>query len=166
MTARVAAFIGYGVGGRFWSGGMDLLAQKLRALGCFCPPTYRWRDWSTQARAIRAESNDTKIVIAGHSLDANLVPRIAAAAGRSIDLLVGYDPTLWYPCPRIPKNVKAAICFHGVNWLNPLGHARYAVADPAATKLTIYNTSKLHHRIDDDNNLHRITVNTVRELMG
>jgi hypothetical protein len=40
MAARIAAFIGYGLGGRTWSAGMeDLLAKKLRALGCDCPPT-------------------------------------------------------------------------------------------------------------------------------
>ncbi len=167
MGAKVAAFIGYGLGGRTWSAGMeDLLARKLRALGVYTPPTYQWTDWQLQARNIRAQLAGTKIVIAGHSMDANELPNIAAAAGRPIDLLAGYDPTIWYPCPLIPANIKLALCFHGVNWLNPIGHARYGVADARKTKLVTYNTADLHTDIDDDNGLHGITVNAVRALLA
>jgi len=167
MAAKVAAFIGYGLGGRAWSAGMeDLLAKKLRALGCDCPPTYQWTDWQRQARDIRAQSAATKIVIAGHSMDANELPNIAAAAVRPIDLLAGYDPTIWYPCSLIPANVKRALCFHGVNWLNPIGHARYGVADARKTKLVTYNTTDLHENIDDDNGLHGIVINAVRTLLA
>jgi len=165
--AKVAAFVGYGLGGRAWSAGMeDLLAKKLRALGVYCPDTYQWTDWQQQARDIRQQQLSTKIVITGHSMDANELPNIAAAAGRMIDLLVGYDPTIWYACPLIPSNVKQAILFHGVNWLNPIGHARYGVVDASKTKLVTYNTSDLHTDIDDDNGLHGITIAAVKALLA
>ncbi len=165
--AKVAAFVGYGIGGRFWSAGMEgRLAAGIRALGCYCPPTYRWIDWQAQIRDIRAQPAGTRIVIAGHSLDANLAPSIAMAAGRPIDLVAGYDPTIWWPCPPIPTNVKQAICFHGVNWLNPIGHARYTLADPAKTRLATYKTADLHHKIDDNDELHGITINAVKALLA
>lgn len=154
----------YGLGGRAWSAGIaDNLGPKLRVLpGVFCPRTYNWNDWESIVAFIKRRGGDNKLAVMGHSLGANVIGYIARALpDRKIDLVVGYDPSIWYPCPELPQNVQKAICFHGVNWLNPIGHALYR----GSKNLITYNTWDEHTAIDDDNGLHGIAVKAVRELL-
>ena len=105
-------------------------------------------------------SEDSKFVVAGHSLGANVIGWIASGiAPRKLSLAVGYDPSIWYPVAPIPANVEKTILFHGVNWLNPIGHALYT-----GNNIIEYDTNDLHTDIDDDNGLHGITVNAVKAL--
>jgi hypothetical protein len=160
-------YLMYRLGGRAWSAGIaDNLGPKLRVLpGVFCPPTYNWSDWQKIVDFINRRGGENKIAIAGHSLGANVIPEIAAAIyPRKVSLVVGYDPSIWYPCPALPSNVERAICFHGVNWLNPIGHALYRNESTNTTIETV-NTWTLHASIDDDNGLHGIAVRAVKELL-
>lgn len=162
--AKVACYLLYGLGGRTWSAGIaDKLGPKVRVLpNVWCPPTYQWGDWNSIVENIKANLPDTKIVIAGHSLGANVIGYIAQAVpNRSIDLVIGYDPSIWYPVPKLPKTVRKAICFHGMNWLNPIGHALYS----GSQNLVTYNTWDLHTNIDDDNDLHAIAVKEIKTLL-
>jgi len=154
----------YGLGGRMWSAGIaDNLGPKIRKLkGVFCPPTYNWSDWEKIVAAVKRRGGDNKLGFAGHSLGGNVIGNIAQALpDRKIDLVVGYDPSIWYPCPELPQNVQKAICFHGVNWLNPIGHALYT----GSRNLVTYNTWDEHTAIDDDNGLHGIAVNEIKRLL-
>jgi len=167
--ARVAAILMYGLGGRAWSAGIaDKLGPKLRVLpNVFCPPTYHWTDWPKIVDAIHGQPSGMKIVVAGHSMGANEIPNVAAAiAPLVLDLAIGYDPTIWFPCAALTPNVRKAICFHSVNWLNPIGHAIFSAVDPRRTMLTTYDTPDLHTDIDDDDGLHGIVVSAIKTLLG
>lgn len=157
-------YLMYGLGGRMWSAGIaDKLGPKLRVFpGVFCPPTYHWNDWGKIVSFINRRGGDNKLAIMGNSLGANVIGYIARALpNKKIDLVVGYDPSIWYPVPILPQNVQKAICFHGVNWLNPIGHALYS----GSKNLITYNTWDEHTAVDDDNGLHGIAVKAVKELL-
>lgn len=164
---KAACFLGYGLGRRAWSAGIaDRLGPKLRVIpGVYCPFTFNYDDIDKVADAIDAIPASVPIALMGHSLFANNIPKIAAVVSpRTIALVVGYDPSIFATCPAIPANVKTAICFHGMNWLNPIGHALYTVADPRKTTLTTIKTWDTHTDIDDDDGLHGIAVAAFKKL--
>lgn len=149
-----------------YSAGMDVLAAKLRAAGAEDGGMYGWTEWRSVVAKIQAVPLGKLIMIYGHSMGANQAAACAAAMKCSVALIAGYDPTVWYACPALGPNVKRAICFHGTNWANIVGHQLYRVADPKATKLEEYDTSTIHQNIDDEARLHGITVQAAREIMG
>lgn len=167
--AKIKIYIGYGLGGRMWSAGMeDNLAKKLRALGPHVdvPPTRSWTEW----RSVMDEINGkvplgTKVVLIGHSMDGNAITWIANGVKRSIDLLVAYDPTVWSSVYPLKSNVQKAIGIHGNDFWSFVGKAYLSRATGSTVKLTTIETNDPHVAIDDDNALHAKTIAAVKELL-
>lgn len=169
MTVHV--YIMYGAGGRAFSAGMeDKLAPLLRQMvGVDVPRTIdytHWRDW---VAAINLMPATDRVVVAGHSLGAAMATHVAlAVAPRPVDLLVGYDCTLWNRV-TVGFNVKRVLEFKGHTWVNPFGARLLRPWTPAGqppTPYNVYSRTDAHVAFDDDMGLHRIFATAVRELVA
>jgi pimeloyl-ACP methyl ester carboxylesterase len=150
-----------------YSAGLDVLSECIRGLGpnFMALPTFGWSEWRKIVSDIREQSIDTRIVICGHSMGANQTAAVAAAVGgRAIDLIAAFDPTIWYPVRDLGANVKRAICFHSTNIFSPFGHGRLRAGENFRGKLETFDTDDRHENIDDNLQLHRVTIDAVREL--
>ena len=81
----------------YYSGGMDVLAGKIRALGPDVEmlPTFGFSQWKKIAKDIQKQPSETRIVIYGHSMGANQITAATAALGnRRVDLIAAFDPTI------------------------------------------------------------------------
>ncbi|MES1154986.1 MAG: hypothetical protein ABUL48_01020 [Pseudorhodoplanes sp.] len=153
--------------GLYYSSGLDTLAQKIRALGenFEVSPTFGFSEWKKIASDISRQSDDTRIVIYGHSMGANQTTAAAAAVGgRSIDLIVAFDPTVWYPTETLGANVKHAISFRGTNILSPVGHGTLRTGPGFAGKLERFDVPDRHEIIDDNEKLHAAVLEAVSAL--
>ena len=105
-------------------------------------------------------------MIFGNSMGANAIPMVTnACKDHRFDLAGGYDPTIWWTCPAFEgSHVKRVINYHGTNWINPVGHARYTEAFPGQVELV--PTPTPHSSVDDDPELHRHTLDRVREILA
>lgn len=149
-----------------YSAGLDVLAKKLAAVtDVSVARMFGWTEWRTIVSAIQPRPANEGQVIIGHSMGANSAPSVAASFKRSVALVVGFDPTIWSYTPYVPVNVHKAICFHGTNWTNIVGHQLYEVVDPKKTKLEKYDTATLHQNIDDENFFHEIVVDAVKAAL-
>jgi len=172
--AKVRCYGMYGlVGGPFpygfyYSGGLDVLAKKIRALGknFEALPTFGFSQWRKIASDIRQQPEETKIVIFGHSMGANLTTAAAARAGRRVDLIAAFDPTVWYPVADLGANVRRAISFHGTSAFSVVGHGRLKAGDGFEGKLEKFSVADRHEVIDDNEKLHAIVLDAVRTLAG
>ncbi len=168
MTVWVYLF--YGAGGRQFSAGMeDKLAPLLRAIpGVEVPPTRPYETWFIGAAFARETPTTDKIVLAGHSLGAAYATHVAAGiadqggGGRYVDLLVGYDCTLWSRLP-IGSNVRRVIEFKGHTWVNPFGMR--LLRPPAGIPYETYSRADAHVKFDDDLVLHQRFATAVRRLV-
>ena len=90
MAKAVRVYVMYGLGGRWWSAGMeDVLAVNLRKIkGVICPPTFQYGHWQIIVEAIKNSPNDIHVV-AAHSLGAVRATQITDYV--KVDLLVLYD---------------------------------------------------------------------------
>lgn len=171
--AKVRCYGMYGlIGGPFpyglyYSGGMDTLAKKIRALGANfeVPPTFGFGQWRAIARDIRAQPDETRIAIYGHSMGANLAPAAAARAKRRVDLVVAFDPTVWYPVAEIGANVARAISFHGTSFVSLVGHGELKAGAGFKGRIEKFKTADRHEVIDDNEKLHAIVLDAVRALV-
>lgn len=153
----------YGLGDASTSAGMDVLAAALRALSprLIVAPTVSWTARDELAKRIRLR-NARRNMLFGNSMGANAIPMVTnGCPGISFDLIGGYDPTIWWTCPAFGGNVAHGINYHGVNWINPIGHALYTPA--FAGQIEVVNTSTIHQNVDDDLALHRHTLDVVRQ---
>lgn len=151
-------FLMYGLGDRSTSAGMDVLGAALTAASkrFVVSPTYSWTQRDQIVARIKKLPTTTRIMLAGNSMGANAIPMVTNACPEyRFDFVAGYDPTIFWSCPAFQGNVKHALLFHGLNWLNPIGHARYTAAFP--TQVETVNTWTFHSAIDDDIGLHAIT---------
>lgn len=81
----------YGLGGAFWSGGMEyVLAKKIREIpNVICPPTRSWTDWGEIVDEIKKQPKGSKTIVIGHSLGAAKATRVTDFV--YVDLLILYD---------------------------------------------------------------------------
>ena len=174
MKSRLCFYAMYGlIGGPLpyglnYSGGLDVLAESIRALGSnvSVPPTFDWSKWRKIVSDIRKQPDDTRIVICGHSMGANQAAAVAAALdNRPVDLIAAFDPTMWYPVHDLGANVKRAICFHSTNVFSPFGHGKLRAGADFQGRLETIDSDDRHENIDDNLSLHRITIDAVQELM-
>lgn len=175
MPNQVRCYAMYGlIGGPFpyglyYSGGLDVLADKLRALGPGIEvlPTFGWSEWKKIVADVRAQPEQTRVVVYGHSMGANQAAAVAAAlGGRIVDLIAAFDPTIWYPADGLGANVRHAIWFHGTNVLSPFGHGSLKTAAGFNGKFEKFDIGDRHEIIDDNTGLHDITLDAVRALMN
>lgn len=167
-VSPIYVFLMYGLGDASTSAGMDVLAASIRTKGprFVVAPTFSWRQRATVIERINKLPKGAKVMLFGNSMGANAIPMVTNACPAGDFVLVGgYDPTIWWSCPAFTgRNVKKGILYHGTNWLNPIGHARYTEAFPG--QFEIVKTSTLHGSIDDDLRLHRHTLDEVEEWMA
>lgn len=158
----------YGLGDASTSAGMDVLAAALRALSgrLVVTPTISWTMRDDLMKRVRARPRNTRNMIFANSMGANAIPMVTNACPQhEFELVGGYDPTIFWTCPAFQgRNVKHAINYHGTNWINPVGHARYTEA--FAGQVEVHPTPTLHSGIDDDPALHEHTIDSVKERLA
>jgi len=153
--------------GLYYSGGMDALAGKIRALAPQVEmlPTFGFGEWKTIVGDIRQQPAETRIVVYGHSMGANQSSAVAAALGdRAIDLIAAFDPTMWYPTADLGANVRRALWFKGTNVLSPFGHGSLKAGAGFNGRLEKFSVGDRHENIDDNEKLHAIVLDAIREL--
>lgn len=95
--------------------GSGVLDFKFEQMGCIAPGPFAWSDTAKIADRIRALPLTMPIAVAGTSLGANEAPRIGAMllqSKRTVDLMVGIQPSTWGAKNLITSNVKRAVCFY------------------------------------------------------
>lgn len=153
--------------GLYYSRGLDVLADKIRALKADIEvlPTFGFSEWKKIAADIPKQPKETGIVIYGHSMGANQAAAVARAVGqRNIDLLIAFDPTIWYPVKHLGTNVRHALWFHGTNFFSVAGHGRLKAGPHFEGKLEKFSIAKRHEIIDDHEKLHDIVLKRVAGL--
>lgn len=167
-AALIYCYFMYGLGDASTSAGMDVLARAVMALSprLVVRPTLSWSQRDQVLALVKARGPKARNMIFGNSMGANAIPMVTNAAPEcTFDLAAGYDPTIWWSCPAFQtRNVQDVILYHGMNWLNPIGHARYTEAFPGQVQTV--NTWTFHSRIDDDVSLHRDTIDRVRVILA
>lgn len=175
---RVRAFLIYGlIGGPFpygigYSLGLDVLRDKLNAEGVEATthvdgvvlPLTNVR--SLSAQAAEAARAGRKLLLLGHSLGADAAVRVAgrlARDGVAVDLLVGLDPTR-FTCPRVPSNVRRAICFFQNEFADYLGRGRFTSAEEFTGECINERVPFRHKKMDDAPELHERVLAEARKL--
>jgi pimeloyl-ACP methyl ester carboxylesterase len=155
--------------GFYYSGGLDALAKKIRALdpGIEMLPTFGFSEWRRIVADIKKQPEETRIVVYGHSMGANQAAAAAAALGeRTVDLVAAFDPTIWYPVEDLGANVRRAFWFRGTNMFSPFGHGRLKAGASFKGKLEKFETGDRHENIDDNEKLHAIVLDAIRALVN
>lgn len=174
MPNKIRCYAMYGlIGGPFpyglyYSGGLDVLAKKLGALGpnVETSPAFGWSQWKKIVAGVKKQPEETRIVIYGHSMGANQAAAAAAALGnRAVDLIAAFDPTIWYSVCDLGPNVQRAIWFHGTNIFSPFGHGRLKAGAGFKDRLEKIDIGDRHENIDDNESLHAVVLDAVRALM-
>ena len=178
MSTQVRAFLIYGlIGGPLpyglgYSLGFDVLREKLRAIGVeasthvegMLVPHTNVANLTRQASA--AARAGSKLVLVGHSMGADAGAKIAcrlADEKRLVDLLIGFDPTR-FSCPRVPHNVRRAICFYQQEFGDFLGRGRFLPAQEFSGECVNERVSFGHKVMDDAPELHERVLAEVRKL--
>ena len=155
--------------GLYYSRGLDVLAAKLRKLDSDVEvlPGFGFSRWRRIVADIRKQPDDTRIVIFGHSMGANLATAAAARLGtRKVALIAAFDPTVWYPVEDLGANVGRALWFRGTNGFSPFGHGRLKAGAGFTGRLERFDVRDRHENIDDSERLHAIVLDAVHALVG
>lgn len=164
--ASIYVFLMYGLGDEWTSAGMDVLAASIKARGprFVVAPTVSWTNRAAVVDKIGKLPKGSLVMLFGNSMGANAIPMVTNAVGDRVRIILvgGYDPTIWWSCPAFGTNVERGILYHGINWLNPIGHARYTEAYPG--QIEVVKTSTLHGSVDDDLRLHRHTLDAIDRI--
>lgn len=107
MARTVRCYGMYGLGGRWWSAGIeDVLAANLRKIkGVICPPTRGYSQWREIVEEIKATPNDTHVVF-GHSMGGGSATYVTDYV--KVDLVVLYD-LAGQPPSKLGKNTGRCI---------------------------------------------------------
>lgn len=180
MNAPVRAFLIYGlIGGPFpygfgYSLGLDVLRERLHALG-FAASTHvegvllphtNVRNLARNARAAARGGN--RIMLIGHSMGADAAVKIAVRLAREkipVDLLIGFDPTR-FACPRVPANVRRALCFYQKEFGDYLGRGRFSPAPDFSGKLSNERVPYRHKKMADVPDLHERVLAEAGKLLA
>ncbi len=162
--ARLRVFLIRGLaGGRpfCFSGGLDVLAQKLKARGiwasvheqCSLLRPYGAVDALT-ITALRSARDGARPILIGHSMGADVALKVAtglAASAVPVPLVVCFDPTsfrLLLGPPPVPRNVARALCFY--QKISPLGRGILTPGVGFTGALIQERVSLIHSSVDDD----------------
>jgi pimeloyl-ACP methyl ester carboxylesterase len=168
MRIPIRAFLVYGlIGGPFpygwgYSLGLDVLREKLRAAGIDATthvegvlvPHTNVRHLTAQAA--EAARRGSKLLLLGHSMGADAAVKIAVRLARAkipVDLLIGFDPTT-FACPRVPANVRRALCFYQKEFGDFLGRGRFKPAPGFSGECVNERVPYRHKKMDDAPALH------------
>jgi hypothetical protein len=119
--------------------------------------------------AIRKLPTKEKLGLIGYSNGANGVTWAAGGWGsgtpnlnwRTIDLMVGYDPTVWAPLTPIGTNVKRAICYHQTGLLWPTSF--FGRAQWTGHNVEVVPISMDHLYVQLSPRLHAYTIRAVQD---
>ena len=179
-SAPLRAFLIHGLaGGRpfYFSGGLDVLARKLKAQGVsasvhaqgsFLRP-YGEVDVIAQA-ALRASAQGARPVLIGHSMGADAALKVAVqlqAARVAVPLVVCFDPTsftLLFGPPPVPANVARTLCFY--QKISPLGRGLLKAAPDYKGTLVQERVAAIHSAVDDDPALHARVLSEIKVLQA
>ena len=153
--------------GFYYSAGLDALGKKLKKIGPGVQvlPTFGFSEWRKIAEDIKLQAKDTRIVIYGHSMGANLCLAAAAAVKeRRIDLIAAFDPTFWYPRKQVGGNVQHLIWFRGTSLFSIAGHGNIKANSKFAGRFERHDVRQRHEKIDDNSDLHAIVISAVEKL--
>ena len=154
--------------GLYYSAGLDVLADKLRAIGpqVEVSPTFDWSQWRKIVRAVKQLPPETRVVIYGHSMGANKLTAVSRALGnRTIDIIAAFDPTIWYPIRRVGANVERVIWFRGKNSFSIAGHGRLKPSSKFNGRFEKYDARDRHEKVDDNREFHEKVVFAVSSLI-
>lgn len=174
LMTKVHCYAMYGlIGGPFpyglyYSAGLDVLGNKLRAIGpqVEVSPTVDWSQWRKIVRAVKQLPSETHIVIYGHSMGANKLTAISRALGnRTIHLVAAFDPTIWYPIRRVGANVKHVLWFRGKSPFSIAGHGRLKLSLKFNGMYEAFDARDRHEKIDDNKEFHEIVIRAVSALL-
>lgn len=119
---KAICWLGYGQGGEpvddlltLSTGGIDRLALRIEALGVHVEVQHWTDSQEIYNEASRVPAN-TKIIIGGTSLSANLAPFHAKNLARPVAFLFGIQPSLAGARVKVPSNVREALCFSTPWW--------------------------------------------------
>lgn len=141
------------------SQGVDALCIQIRQIPNVTAAIYNWNQQQAIVNAIRAQYRQTRIAYVGYSLGATYGPRVCRIAARSIDLLIGLDPSQSYLVGKVPTNVRKAIAFYNPNaWY--WGGVQYKGENVE----NIAITGNIHLGIDWDNRCWKRTLDEIRAL--
>ena len=151
------------------AGTMPSLLTRLAPYG---QPT--GHSWDDPAVIPDVKQQTGKIVLIGYSLGANQLPWIAGHVARSVDQIIGYDPSRQSPlCHQqgnewvepVPHNVKEAFCYYNGDQNGPhtwyYGGAKYT-----GSMVSIHNINESHFWVCSDENLHQMTIDAVKTLVA
>jgi hypothetical protein len=180
MSTRIRAYLIYGlVGGPFpyglgYSLGFDLLREKLRSIGVeatthvegvVIPHTNVGNLTQQAAASVKAGS---RLILIGHSMGADAAVKIArrlADDNLRVDLMVGFDPTR-FACPRVPLNVRRALCFHQQEFGDFLGRGRFVPEKEFSGECINEQVPFGHKVMDDAPVLHERVLSEAQKLLG
>ena len=164
----INVFLIYGAGGAKYSAGLETLANKLEQIpDVVANEPYLFTAGKVIVASILKLPKTDKVVLIGHSLGSNTCAWVSRELpDRWFSLLVSYDAGGWFtPSKRVRGNVAREINFVGSSWANPIGHGRIragmgfgGVIDP------VVYTATTHVGIDDEEELHDLTVKAVKAL--
>lgn len=161
----VVVRIGYGLGGRMTSGGIDRLVQTIAE-------TYPLVDVdahsSGEMESIIGELNHLqptdKIVVGGYSWGADNAPIICSRVPRPIEYCFQLQPSFYYPSTPITSNVKKALCVYNP-WFwetGGLGFKRgYKAEGNTVTDMQVIMAHDAHPAVDDNPVYHAMIVRAI-----
>lgn len=158
-------YVVYGQGGKYsplslFSLGLMRFKDQLQALyPNFVRDDIHWQNPDETIAAIAAQPEGEKTIIIGHSLGGNHASWVQSA-GQDIDLIIGYDPTKNAYLNEIKPSCKRAICYYQENG-EMFGGAKYT-----GHNVELHKTDTTHLSIDDDEELHKISLQAIAEVMG
>lgn len=157
--------------GYLTSSGMFGLKSRLAQLDDVVTYHYTWANYRDCATEIAAHPTDKNIII-GYSGGAWKATVLAHEYPQlTIDMLIAYDASpAWNVLPLGP-NVKAAVCYfnaHPMMWWPGVGKigGGKLVADKGGPKVLTVIVREQHLAVQFDGNLHRMTVETIKNMEG
>lgn len=180
MDAPLRVFLIHGLaGGRpfYFSGGLDLIAGKLRARGV-AASLHEQGSWlapygnvnAIAAASLAAAKTGARPVLVGHSMGADAALKVAvqlAAARVKVPLVVCFDPTsfrLLLGPPPVPANVARALCFY--QKISPLGRGVLRAGAGFSGALIQEQIATIHSAVDDEPRLQARVLDEIETLRG
>jgi hypothetical protein len=137
--------------------------DRLERLGYDVVDRFPWSDPDAIIKDIHEQPKGTKVALVGYSMGADCTSWVASA-GQPIELIVAYDPSAGFgpfvaalPNP-IRENVKRCICI--VHQFDPI----FRPAPFKGPTVELVETSSWHGAIAWDEDLHKITLQALKEI--
>jgi hypothetical protein len=166
MTIKVYVLLGglWGVDGYLDSTGMEQLATEIKTIPGTDVETYSWSSYQTVLNAISNLPVDTKIVLVGYSGGGSRATYVANGVyPRTINLIIGYDPSPTWQMQPMKNNVVKAITYYNTRPLMlGLGGGKYSGS--SKTEFVVDTIAQQHLALQFNSSLHAITLEEIKKL--